>query len=333
MAWLISLVVLVGAIFAVFYYWARHRALAAAEAAEQPSAGRVWLLVEALTLIGGGFLLAGGSIAASERWPDISDWGHVAIFLGASALFLGIGLRMRGITQPAAQRVIGLVWLSCSGCAAAATGIAVHDVYQGNVAVTTVACGATIAACSGALWLAFRHEWQMAGLFAGLTITLCGAILTIATHAGVWLVIALGMWALGLGWSVLGIWYPDPLWTSVPLGNALALLAPAFAVWSHGWVFAVGIATAAAAMAISIGLRNSLLLSAGAVCLAGYITAAVARYYRMLFGLPVTLAISGIVVLGIAVATARIWHITRPSDDVPGDLLRKPPRPQVPRTT
>lgn len=334
MVWLISLVVAVALIFGGFYYWARHRALVAAEPHGQPSVRRLWLLVEALTLVGAVFLLAGGSIAASENWQNLSDWGHVTIFAGAGVLFLMIGLRLRRITQSAVARVTGTVWLACVGCIAAATAIAAHDVYAQRGPVTTLATGIAISACSAALWLAFKHEWQMAGLFSGMTITICGAILTVTGTASPWLAVSLGMWALGLGWTILGRWYPDPLWSSVPLGTALALISPSFSVWDHGWVFVVAIVTAAAAMAASVPLKNSMLLIAGTISLACYIVAAVARYHRALFGLPGTLAIAGILILAIAVVTARIWHATLPPDDGGlEDLIGQPPRPPIPRTS
>ena len=61
----------------------------------------------------------------------------------------------------------------------------------------------------------------------------------------------------GLGWQR----YVEPLWVTVPSGVILALIAPALAVGEHGWVYAIGIATAAAAMAASVRLRNTPLLA------------------------------------------------------------------------
>lgn len=332
MLWLIALVVVVALIFAAFYLWARHKATAGAE----PHAGRLskrWVLffTEALALIGGIFLVAGGSVAATERWMDITDWGHVAIFAGAGILFLLIALRMREFTQPAAAHAAGFAWLSSAACMATGTGIAVHDVFAQPWEVTALAAGIAISVYSGGLWLAFRHEWQMAGLFIGLTTTICAAILTVTGSAAPWLTVALGLWAFGLGWTLLGLWYPDPLWTTVPLATAIALIAPAFAVWNHGWVFAIGIATAGAAMLASVPLRNTMLLTAGATTLAGYVMAAVARYYRVLLGLPGTLAICGLVLLALALVAATFWQTMRPPEGGADQIVRLPPGTRRPR--
>ncbi len=336
MWWLISLVVVVALLLGASYFWARQRATAGEEPAGLSRMPRIWQLVEAMALVGVVFVLAGGGIAAGERWQYLSDWGHVTVFAVAAALFLIMALRMQRFDLPALDRLTSAAWLFCLGCVAAAVAIAVHDVYGHGGPVTTLATGLVISAGSIGLWLTFRHEWQMGALFAGLTITLCGAILTVTGTAPPWLAVALGLWALGVGWTILGNWYPDPLWTTVPLGTALGLLSPAFVVWDHGWVFAIGMLTAAAAMAASVPLKNGLLLTAGTVTLAGYLIAAVARYYRVLFGLPGTLAIAGVLVLALAVLTARIWHNTRPPDDELKDLISQLPqrpitRPPVPR--
>ena len=336
MWWLISLVVAVALIFGAFYFWARQRARGGEVQASQPSMPRIWQVVEALTLVGIVFVLAGGGIAAGERWQYLSDWGHVTVFAVAAALFLIMALRMERFEVAALERLTSVSWVFCLGCAAAGASIAVHDVYGRGGPVTTLATGLVISAGSIGLWLTFRHEWQMAALFAGLTITLCGSILTVTGTAPPWLAVALGLWALGVGWTILGMWYPDPLWTTVPLGAAFGLLSPAFVVWDHGWVFAVGILTAAAAMAASVPLKNGLLLTFGTVTLAGYLIATVARYYQVLFGLPGTLVIAGVLLLALAVVTGRLWHGTRLPEDDLRDLIRQLPqrpitRPPVPR--
>jgi hypothetical protein len=333
MVWLVALLIVVALIFGAFYFWARRQASAGAEPHERHlSRRRVLLLTEALALMGGLFLLAGGSVAASERWGELTAWGHVSIFTGAGILFLLIGLRLRQVTQPAVEHVAGFAWLASLASIATATGIATHEAFAQPGQVTALASGIAISVYSAVLWLAFRHEWQMAGLFAGVTITVCGAILTVTGSSAPWLAVSLGLWAFGLGWTLLGMWYPDPLWTTVPLATAIALLAPAFAIWNHGWVFAVGIVTAAAALIASVALRNTPLLLAGTATLTGYVAAAVARYYRALFGLPVTLVIGGILLLALALVGATIWRATRPPDsgsDRPGGRLPRLPAPRM----
>jgi hypothetical protein len=142
--------------------------------------------------------------------------------------------------------------------------------------VTAVVIGMAISVYSATLWLVRRRELQLVALFAGLTIAVCAAIITIAGDAGPRLAVALGLWALGIGWVIVGRQYPHPLWSTMRLAIVIAPIGPSVAVWSHGWVFAIGILTAAVAMAVSATpVRSITLLVAGTFTLFGYVGAAV----------------------------------------------------------
>ncbi len=98
------------------------------------------------------------------------------------------------------------------------------------------------------------------------------------------------------------------VWVTVPSGVLLALIAPGFAAGGHGWVYAIGIATAAAAMTASVPLRNTPLLALGALTMFGYLTAVAARYLHQSLGVPSALAITGVLIIGLAVVSARLTH-------------------------
>ncbi len=303
---LIALVVFVATICGVFYYWLSQRGLAAEELANPQDRRRVSLLDETVAYVGASLILAGGGIAVGQAWADFSEWDRVAIFGGAAMFFLAVGLLVLRVDETAIQRMIGMVWLISAACAGAAAGIAAHEVHDSSGAVTALVIGLTIMTWSGLLWVVRRRELQLVGMFAGLIIAVCALIITIAGHAEPRLAIALGLWALGIGWVIVGWKYPQPLWTTVPLGTVIALAGPSLAVWDHGWVYALAIATAAAAMAASIAVRSTLLLTAGTLALFGYITAAVVRYFHGSLGLPATLAICGVLLISLAVMIARM---------------------------
>ena len=119
------------------------------------------------------------------------------------------------------------------------------------------------------------------------------------------LAIALPLWVFGLAWAGLG-WrrYVGPLWVTIPSGVILALIAPSFAAGHYGWMCVIGIATAAAAMAASVPLRNTPLLALGALAMFGYLTAVAARYLHQSLGGPLALAITGVLIIGLAVLDA-----------------------------
>jgi hypothetical protein len=168
---------------------------------------------------------------------------------------------------------------------------------------------------SAALWLTRRRALQNAALFAGLVITICGIIATFASGSGQAHLLgpALALWGFGLAWAWLG-WrrYVEPIWVTMPCGAILALYAPSLTVGPQGWVYAIGIATAAAAMAASVPLRNTPLLALGTLAMFGYVTSAVLQYFRQSLGVPATLAITGALILCLAVVSARLMRATRP---------------------
>jgi hypothetical protein len=156
---------------------------------------------------------------------------------------------------------------------------------------------------------------QNAALFAGLVITICGTIVTAAGGNGSApaFAFALALWGFGLAWAWLG-WqrFVEPIWVTMPCGTILALFAPSLAVGEHGWVYTIGIATAAAAMAASVPLRNTPLLALGTLAMFGYVTSVVVQYFHRSLGIPAALAITGVLILGLAVVSARLMRAAHP---------------------
>lgn len=70
----------------------------------------------------------------------------------------------------------------------------------------------------------------------------------------------------------------------MPCGAILALYSPSLTVGSPGWVYAIGIATAAAAMAASVPLRNTPLLALGTLAMFGYVTSVAVPYFHRSLG-------------------------------------------------
>ena len=308
---LIPVMLLVATMCGAFYYWLRQRGLAAEEQAHPQDRRRASLLTELTGYIGALLVLAGGGVTVGQSWNTMTAWDHAGVFGGFALFFLVIGLVVFWVDEAAIQRMIGMLWLISALCAGAAAGIAAHDVLGAAGAQTALATGLSITIYSAALWLIRRRELQLVALFAGLTIAVSAGIIAIAGSSVPWLPFALGLWAFGIGWVIVGWQYPQPLWTTVPLGTLIALIGPAFAVWAHGWVFVLAIATAAVAMAVSIPVRNTLLLAAGTLALFGYIAAGIVRYFHASLGVPATLATCGVLLIVFALVMARMRHQPR----------------------
>jgi hypothetical protein len=280
--------------------------------AKAPSGRPISFATEALATVGAILVLAGSGIAISERWLLVTSWGRVGILAGVALGFLVAGFLVRWLTASVTQPLMELLWCASAGCVAGAAAMAAVGVYRQPAAITVVTAGGSLAPYAAALWLMCRREALMVAMLAGLVSALCGAIVVLVTYAALWLVVALGLWLIGTAWAILGWLYPEPLGTSLALGVALALIAPAGAVHYQGWVYVLGIATGLAAMAASVPLRNVVLAVFGSFALFGYITAMVLRYADRSLGVPSSLVTIGLVLIALAIVTVRLGNASRP---------------------
>lgn len=308
------LIVAVILIFGGFYYWARRQGLLTTGQTAERKQGtrRISLLTEAVAYVGAILILAGGIAAAAQRWRSITDWERVGVLAGVAVFFLLIGILMRRVHEPAIQRLVDVVWFLSVAGVAGAVGFGTHGVHGSTAAVTALAVGTGITLYSAALWLVRRHALQNFALFTGLVVTICGIIVTVDDSPPS-LAFAIALWGFGLTWAGLG-WrrYVEPLWVTLPSGIVLALIAPSLAAGEYGWVYAIGIATAAATMAASVPLRNTPLLALGTLAMFGYVTSVVVRYFHESLGVPGALTITGALILGLAVITARLLRAAHP---------------------
>ena len=340
---LIVPVAIVALIVGGFYYWARRQGLlTTGQAAEGEGTRRISLLTEAVAYVGVILLLVGGAAALGQRWNGIPSWGHVGVCAGIAVFFLLAGIIGRRVREPAIQRLVAVAWFLSVAGVAGAVGLAAHEVYgNNNAAVTAMAVGVAVTVYSAALWLVRRGALQNLALFAGLVVTILGIAGSIVTVAGGarsarWLAFALALWVFGLAWAGLG-WqrYVEPLWVTIPCGVILALIAPSLAAGDHGWIYAIGIATAAAVMAASVPLRNVPLLALGTLAMFSYVTSVVTRYLHQSLGAPSALAITGVLILGLAVVSARLMRAAHPPKPKQPDAEKPkhaalPPKPAEP---
>jgi hypothetical protein len=273
---------------------------------DQRTERRVSLVIESLATVGAILVLAGSGISISQRWLLVTDWGRVGILTGVAIGFLITGFLVRWFTASATQPLTELMWCASAGCVAGAAAITAAGVYRQPAAMTLLIASGTAAIYSIALWLMCRREMLMVVAFAGLVGALCGAIPVAVADATPWLAAGLGLWLFGLAWTALGWLYPEPLGTSISVGAALALIGPTLALHQTDWAYVVGIATAAAVMAVSVPLRNVVLVAFGSCALLGYIAAVVLEYADRWVGVPESLVIIGLVLIAIAIVTVRL---------------------------
>ncbi len=312
------LVVLMAVIAAVaFQRWTSHRGAVARPGTEATPPGRVSLLTEAVAYIGAILVIAGGAAGVGQRWDEISAWGRVGILAGAAALFLLAGALVRHVAEPAISRLAAVLWFVSVAAAAGAVGVAGRQLADLSGERVVLAVGVATAAYGGVLWLARRRALQQVAVLVGLVLTTFGATGTIAGGEPPLLPTALALWAVGLAWAALGWWRRlEPMWAAVPLGVLLALWSPSMVVGPHGWYYAIAIGTAAAVMAVSVPAQNPVLLGMGALAMFGYVTGAVVRFFGDALGVPAALSLTGLLILGLALVTARLLKAVRPSEEL-----------------
>ena len=80
-------------------------------------------------------------------------------------------------------------------------------------------------------------------------------------------------------------------------------------------------------MAASVPLRNVPLLALGALAMFGYVTSVAARYLHQSLGVPSALAITGVLIIGLAVVSARLMREGHPPE--PGQMDAEKPPPVI----
>src|SRR6185437_16362447 len=100
------------------------------------------------------------------------------------------------------HRLTELMWCASVACATAAAAFAAVGIYREAAAVAVLVTGVVVAVYSALLWLLCRREILMAAAFTGLISALCAVIPVLAADAAPWLAVGLGLWLLGLAWTV-----------------------------------------------------------------------------------------------------------------------------------
>jgi hypothetical protein len=304
------LFVAVAAVAGAVEYWLWLQRRFATHSAEQDRnqrpEHRVSFVTASVAAVGAILVLVGSGVLISQRWLMITNWGRAGILAIVAICFLIAGFLVRWITESANHPLTELMWSASAACVTGAAAIAAAGIYRQPAAMTLLIASATAAIYTTALWLMCRRELLMMAACGALLGTLCGAVPVVIADATPWLAVGLGLWLIGLAWIAVGWIYPEPLGTSITVGAVLALAGPVVVLHQTNWAYVVGMVTAAAVMAVSVPLRNVVLVAFGSCALLGYITAVVLEYADRWVGVPQSLVIIGLALIGIAIVTVQL---------------------------
>jgi hypothetical protein len=271
--------------------------------------GRPWLravVAEVLGYVGGMLAATSAIVVVSQYWADLRPGARVAL-LGVTALaLLAAGWPLRGEGRPEVARLGSFMWLLSAAAltvAAAQVGIGLLSLREESTALLTASSSAVYA---GALWWWRRRTLQQLAAFAAVCATGVSGLAVIEAGLATWG--GLLVWGLGVAWLLLA-WgrVIKPVDSAFVIGAAASLLGPLVGAGDvHLWQLLIGLATAAALIALSVALRRMPLLGLGVAGLFVFIPRVIFGYFGEALGAPLALFLTGVLLIAGSLATLRI---------------------------
>lgn len=269
-----------------------------------PAKSRVPLVAEVLAYIGAALALAAIGVLLGQHWDELAPAAHIALAAAATAVLAVGGWLIRDTVDPAYRRLASVLWLLSTGTFAGAVAIVTVEVWGPSAAATALTASACATGYALAVW-----AWRTSGLqllaLAGAGFATVGSILALTAASPS--VVVLVVWAFGLAWfGATRLKLLRPGEASYILGALALLVAPW--VSDLDWPAFLGLATAIGLMTASVGLRQTPLLFLGAIGLFCFLTRVVVIYFAGTIGVPMALLLAGVLLVGIALVTARLYR-------------------------
>lgn len=191
-----------------------------------PRTRRVPLVAEALGYLGGILGVVGLVLLVTRYWPDMATAARLAVSLaGAVGLGLG-GLAVRPAGEGALVRLQSALLAAATACSAVVAGVMAVDVFGADdPSVTALACAATVAVVSLALWRFGDRPVQQATCLAALPVTAGLVMHQVASDGFVGIaVMAVGLLLLAIGLQHVATFPP----ITVGIGAAAAEIGAGF---------------------------------------------------------------------------------------------------------
>lgn len=276
---------------------------------ERSTESRMSRGIEAITYLGASLVLVAVWVLIAEMWNDFEPLVRFGLSALIVVVLFVVGLILGRSDEPAVSRAQVFAWFLTVGAVALAAKVVMEDLLEldGDTAFFFVSLISLVAA--GALWWMRASSLQVVamGVAAGITV---GAAVTANESVPDW---TYGVAFAGLGalWLLLA-WREilRPRRTSYALG-ALGVLLIAFPEGGDlPWPL-LGLAAGMVLMALSVVLNENVLLGLGVAGLFIYIPMTVFELFGDSLGVPLGLLVTGLVLLGVVVVTARLRKQTQ----------------------
>lgn len=256
----------------------------------------------------GSILVAVAAISmVSRSWDDLNAFARLIVLGGAAVVLWGVGALVDEDVDPALWRLRSVMWLLSTAALAGFAAILAIDGFGWAGESVAVIAGTSVASVSAGLWRLqdrpAQHLTTVTGAAVAVGAGAAWADGAPAVGAGLWLLGAL--WVLGCLRGVL-----VPGFVALPVGAGLTLLGAGVTSGSwEGLGSLFGLATAAVLLGLGAARGRFWLTGSGVVGLLIYVPSTATYYFADTIGVPLTLLVSGLVLL--AAALHRFRH--RPS--------------------
>ena len=279
----------------------------------------VSVAVELLGYLGGILAIIGAGLIAAQFWQDLAIWTRLTLLGLAAAALWAAGAVVREHADPALWRLRGVLWLLSSSAVAFFAVLFATDLLELSDEAVVLVAGLAIASHAGALWWRRPRPLQQFGCLAGLVAATGGGV---AVMGGSETAVGMSIWALGVGWVLLGWRQLLPPTLVASLGGAMALLfgAQAVAAGRPAVGLLLGLASAVGLLVAGTAGRRLALAGVGILGVVMFLPATVVHFFAGTVGVPVLILLTGVVLLTVTLVVLRVrgpWSPTgtpMPSD-------------------
>lgn len=262
------------------------------------------LVAEALGYVGVALATIATILVAQRSWAELEPWARVGLLALLSVGLLALGLVLRPSSGPVA-RVRGLAWLLSVVALAATLAVAGEEYLDLVPERLTAAVASTCALYATVLWWLWARTLQQLAVFVAVTVAASTGV--VAVDRSLTVFVGLTVWSIGVAWIAL-TWgqVVRPLRAGYVLGAIAVVIGPRLSFEEVLWPLALGVVSGVLLIVASMVLRAPILLGAGVVGLFIHVPLAVFEVFGDTLGAPVSLFITGVVLVAVALVLARL---------------------------
>lgn len=259
------------------------------------------LVIEAMAYLGGVIILVGLGLVIGWFWEDLSTDAHLLLTGAVAVLLIVAGAVVpRGLAAVGA-RLRAVLWAMGSSAVFAFLAMLASDRLQWGGNQGLLLAGAGTAAVSVVLWVIHPRILQQAAVLLPLLLAAGAATALYLDPLSPLAVV----WGVGVVWCGLAwLRVVRPYRTGLVLGTAAAIVG-SLAVEYETANTVMSLVTVAAAVALAVALRDLILLGVASIGTLIALPNVVVRYFPGVLSAALALMVAGVVLVAVAVLTAR----------------------------